>query len=172
MGPESIKWSDIKVCPDSIKNICSGGVLRDMGYELFLMRIPRVVYLYDGAEVLIVIYSENGIPYVDLHELLNLTNMNQDSEVNQLDDMMISDDMQVNRLELLHQRCGHVSKCKLLEAHRHMLFCGSGLTRQHLSRRYMMKSELSTYVNPVQRRRLLEDLFVQLTQRFLKQIRL
>ena len=75
------EWSDIKVCPDSIKNICSGGVLRDMGYGLFLMRIPRVVRLYDGAEVLTATYSENGMPYVGLHELLNLPNINQDSEI-------------------------------------------------------------------------------------------
>ena len=105
------------------------------------MRIPRVVRLYDGAEVLIATYSENGMPYVGLHELLNLPNINQDSEINQQDEVMLSDDIHVNRLELLHQRCGHVSKAKLLEGHRHMLFCGSGLTRHHLSKRYM-KSEL------------------------------
>ena len=92
-----------------------------MGYGLFLMKIPRVVRLYVGAEVLIATYSENGMPYVGLHELLNLPNINQVSEINQLDEMMLSDGMHVNRLELLHQRCGHVSKSKLLEGHRHIV---------------------------------------------------
>ena len=76
------------MCPDSIKNICSDGVLRDMGYGLFLMIIPRVVCLYDGAEVLIATYSENRMPYVGLHELLNPPNINQgrDQSVGMLTD--------------------------------------------------------------------------------------
>ena len=33
----------IRVCGEAIKNICSAGLLHDMGYELQLLRVPRVV---------------------------------------------------------------------------------------------------------------------------------
>ena len=40
------------MCNDAVKNICSAGMLREMGYGLQLLRVPRVVRLVDGIEVL------------------------------------------------------------------------------------------------------------------------
>ena len=33
-------WLDIRVCNDAVKNICSAGLLRDMGYGLQLLHVP------------------------------------------------------------------------------------------------------------------------------------
>ena len=38
-------WLDIRVCNDAVKNICSAGLLRDMGYGIQQLNIPRVVRL-------------------------------------------------------------------------------------------------------------------------------
>ena len=65
-------WTDIRVCNDAVKNICSAGILRKMGYGLQLLRVPRVVRLCDGVEVIVAAYSESGMPYVGLSELLHL----------------------------------------------------------------------------------------------------
>ena len=70
-------WLDIRVCNDAVKNICSAGLLRDMGYGLQLLRVPRVVRLIDGEEVLTAKYSESGMPYVGLSDLLHLPNISR-----------------------------------------------------------------------------------------------
>ena len=69
-----------------------------------------------------------------LSEILHLPNISRDS-VHLSDEVLLSDHVNCNPLELLHLRC-HVSKSKLLEAHCHMLFTGSGLSRKHLSKRF------------------------------------
>ena len=66
-------------------------------------------------------YSDSGMPYVGLSELLHLPNISRDS-VHLAHEVLLSDQVTSNSLELLHHCCGHVSKSKLLEAHRHMLF--------------------------------------------------
>ena len=50
-------WVDIRVCNEAVKNICSAGLLREMGYGLQLMRVPRIVRLCDGQEVITAAYS-------------------------------------------------------------------------------------------------------------------
>ena len=118
----------ITVCPQAVKNLCSGGMLRKMGYGLILLKVPQIVRMCDHAGVLTGVYSENGMPCVPLIELLNLPDISLASEeVN---------NMHGDPLDLLHERCGHFSKPKLLEAHRHMLFTGTGLSRKHLSKTY------------------------------------
>ena len=54
--------TDTSVCGEVIKYICSAGLLRDMRYGLQLHRVPLVVRLCGGMEVLIVVYFENGMP--------------------------------------------------------------------------------------------------------------
>ena len=68
-------WKNIRVCNESVKNIASAGALRKMEYELMLMRIPRIVRLSDEEMILVATYSENGMPYVSLTELLNLPDL-------------------------------------------------------------------------------------------------
>jgi hypothetical protein len=129
-------WKDIRVCNGAVKNICSGGILRDMGYGLSLLRVPRVVRLLDEEAVLIASYAENGMPYVSLVDLLDLPNLNvSDNTGESSEEVHFSDNMDADPVDLLHDRCGHFSKVKLLEAHRHMLFTGSGLSRRHLSKK-------------------------------------
>ena len=57
-------WKEIRVCHDAVKNICSAGMLREMGYGLQLLRVPRVVRLVDSIEVLTASYSDNGMSFV------------------------------------------------------------------------------------------------------------
>ena len=64
------------MCGESIKHICSAGLLRDTGYGLQLQRVPRRVRLCNRMEVLIAVYSENRMPYVVLSDLLNLLDLN------------------------------------------------------------------------------------------------
>ena len=47
-------WLDIRVCNDAIKNNCLAGLLRDIGYGLQLLHVPRVVRLCDHKEVIVV----------------------------------------------------------------------------------------------------------------------
>ena len=54
-------WLDIRVCNNVVKNICSAGLLRDKGYGLQLLRVPRVVRVIDGEEVLTAKCSESGM---------------------------------------------------------------------------------------------------------------
>ena len=125
-------WKNIRVCNESVKNIASAGALRKMEYGLMLMRIPRIVRLSDEEMVLVATYAENGMPYVSVTDLLNLPDLTvgENSE-----EVHLSDRTDADPLELLHQRCGHFSKGKLLEAFRNMLFTGSGLNRRHLSKK-------------------------------------
>ena len=53
-----------------------------------------------------------------------------------LGEVHLSDNMETDPVELLHDRCGHFSVDKLIEAHKHLLFTGSGLTRRHLTKKY------------------------------------
>ena len=126
------EWRDIRVSEEAVKNIVSGGMLRSMGYGLQLLRKPKIVELDSGNEVLTGEYDEHGgMPYVDLMEVLNLPNV---SMCNQMEEVNLSDNTGQDALDRLHERTGHVSKSKLIEAHRHMLFRGSGLQRHHLSK--------------------------------------
>ena len=68
-------WLDIRVCNDAVNNICSASILREMGY------VPRVVRLRDNEEVITATYSDSGLPYVGLSEILHLPNINQDAMV-------------------------------------------------------------------------------------------
>ena len=72
-------WLDIRVCNDAVKNICSAGLLRDMGYGLQLLHVPRVVRLCDHEEVVTATYSDSGMPYVGSSELLHLPNNREEA---------------------------------------------------------------------------------------------
>ena len=109
--------------------------MREMGYGLQLLHVPRVVRLCDHEDGITATYSDSGIPYVGLSDILHLSNISRDS-VHLSDEVLLSDQVNCDPLELLHLRFGHVSKSKLLEAHRHILFTGSGLSRKHLSERF------------------------------------
>jgi hypothetical protein len=132
-------WQDIRVCHEAVKDICSAGMLRAMGYGLTLLRVPKVVTLLDNKEVLVGQYAENGMPYVSLLDLLHLPDL---SKCNHLpDEVLLSDDYSDDPLEMLHLRAGHVSKSKLLEAFRLRLVEGTGLQRQNLSKRNIRKAK-------------------------------
>jgi hypothetical protein len=72
------------------------------------------------------------MPYVPLWDILNLPDLMMEDPP---DVVFLSDKIDVDPLEMLHLRCGHVSKVKLLEAFRNRLFTGSGLQRRHLSKK-------------------------------------
>jgi hypothetical protein len=125
-------WKGIRVCNDAVKNLVSGGALRAMGYGLWLLHVPRIVKMSNPMDtVLTAEYSENGMPFVNLRELLHLPDLTKETQ----ELAMLSDDMGVDKLNLLHRRLTHVSKSVLLEAYRRMLFEGSGLTRDYLSKK-------------------------------------
>ena len=52
------------------------------------------------------------------------------------EEVHLTDCMRYDPLEML-LRCGIVSKSKLIEGHRRMLFTGSGLLRKHLSKEFV-----------------------------------
>ena len=53
LGVRTFKdWSKIYVCGDAVKNICSTGQLRALGYWVTLLRVHRIVSLEDEKEVL------------------------------------------------------------------------------------------------------------------------
>ena len=115
------------MCNEAVKNTCSDGLLLEMGYGLQLMRVPRIVRLCDGQEVIRAAYSENGMPYLTLVDVLSLPEVHLSGSIN------------VDPLDLLLERCRHFSKSKLLEGFKHMLFTESGLTRAHLSKSFSKK---------------------------------
>ena len=56
-----------------MKNIVSGGMLRALVCGLELLRVPRIVELNTGREVLAGDYDEHGgMPWVALYDVLNL----------------------------------------------------------------------------------------------------
>jgi hypothetical protein len=73
------EWTDITVCNDAVKNICSGGILRSMGYGLQLLEVPEVVRLSDREPILRGEYAENGVPFVELTELLHLPDLTKET---------------------------------------------------------------------------------------------
>ena len=66
--------------------------------------------------------------YLALRDVLNLPNLNNKEGV-ALEEVQLSDSINVDPLDSLHERCGHCSKSKLLEGFKHLLFTGGGLTR-------------------------------------------
>jgi hypothetical protein len=102
-------WKDIRVCNGAVENICSGEILSDMGYGLSLLRVPRVVRLL----VLIASYAENGMPFVSLVDLLDLPNLTvSDKTGESSEEVHLSDNMDADPVDLLHDRCGHFSNWK------------------------------------------------------------
>lgn len=79
-------------------------------------------------------HSDNGIPYLKLRDVLNLPNLNKEGVA--IDEIHISDNVNVDPLDLLYERCGHYSKSTLLEGFKYMLVTGSGLTRAHFSKSF------------------------------------
>ena len=134
-------WAEITVCNDAVKNICSGGILRAMGYGLLLLDAPEIVKLSDSTQVVLSgHYAENGMPFVELADVLNLPNLLRESGPPSAE-ALLSDVFEDDKLELLHLRTGHVSKHKLLEAFRHTLVEGTGLQRTHLSKKSRQKAK-------------------------------
>ena len=96
-----------------MKNIVSGGMLRAMGYGLELLRVPKIVELNTGREVLVGNYDEHGgMPWVALHDVLNLPCISSCHYVmgGGSSEVMLSDTVQQDPLNLLHERAGHVAK--------------------------------------------------------------
>ena len=54
------------------------------------------------------------MPYVNLSGLLNLPDLNK-LEVQLVDEVLLSGKLHDDPLDILHMRCGHVSKSKLIE---------------------------------------------------------
>jgi hypothetical protein len=133
-------FTDIIVCNEIVKNICSAGYLRKMGYGLKLLRVPRIVKL-DAAEtpVMTATYAANGMPYVSLMKLLLLPKVtDEDRDVSDEDvEVHLSDKPVTDPFTLLHSRCGHVSKSVLIQGYRQMLFTGSRLRQHHMTKRYL-----------------------------------
>ena len=51
-------WVSIRVSNDAVKNISSAGLLREKGYSLQRIIVPRIVRLSDGQEVISANYFE------------------------------------------------------------------------------------------------------------------
>ena len=57
--------------------------------------MPHLVILCDGMEVLIAVYSKNGMPYVVLSDLLNLHDLNE-LEMQVVDEVLLSNILKVD----------------------------------------------------------------------------
>ena len=89
--------------------------------------------LCDKMEVLIAASAKNSMPYMVLPYMLNLPNLNK-LEMQLENEVLLSHKLHDDPLDILHMRGGHVSKSKLIEGFRDMLFTGSGYSRSHLSK--------------------------------------
>lgn len=69
-------WKEAQVCNNAIKHICSGGMLRNMGYDLSLLRVLRLVNLIDEQKVIVAKHAENEMAYASLIEMTELPNLN------------------------------------------------------------------------------------------------
>ena len=85
-------WTDVRVCPGSVKNIVSGGLLRAKGYGLMLLLEPQIVRLSDQSVVLPAKYAQNGMPYVLLWDLLNLPDLLMEESSDQV---LLSDKIEI-----------------------------------------------------------------------------
>ena len=94
-----------------------------------------MVRLSDDEEVLTA-YLESDMPYVGLTDSLHLSNIYNDAGETH-DEVRLNDNIHNSPLEMLHLRCGHVSKSKMLEGYRNMLFTGSGLSRRLFSKKFV-----------------------------------
>ena len=74
-------WLDVKVCPESRKNICSTSRLQAMGYGLILLDKVEIVRL-DNRAVVLSGQLIRGMPCVSLEDLWRLRCLT--SEVNNL----------------------------------------------------------------------------------------
>ena len=83
-----------------------------------------------------------------------------------LEEVHLFDSINIDTLDLLHERCGHYSKSKLLEGFKHMMLTGSGLTRAHLSKSFSRSCVGTYYVSRVLKGRSPEGPFGRLSQRF------
>jgi hypothetical protein len=131
-------WNNITICNNAIKNLVGGGYLRTMGYGLTLLQVPRIVKLCDGAVVLVAEYSQNGMPFVDLMDLFALPNIGgSQSGVggHACGSVLLSDNMDRDPIELLHERTAHCSKSVLIQAYKRDLFKTPLLNRTHLSKK-------------------------------------
>ena len=80
-----------------------------MGYGLQLLHVPRVVRLCGHEEVITATYSDSGMPYVGLSEILHLLNNISRDSVHLSDEVLLSDQVNCDPLERSHLHCGHVS---------------------------------------------------------------
>ena len=101
-------------------------------YGLMLLLEPKIVRLNDQSVVLTEkYYAQNGMPYVLLWDLLSLPDLLVEESMEQV---LLSDKIEIDSLELLRMRCGHVSKSKLREAFRNCLvIIGSGKSGKGLT---------------------------------------
>ena len=89
-----------------------------------------------------------------LSEILHLPNISRDS-VHLSGEVLLLDHITCDLLELLHLRCGHVSKSNCW---RHIVICYllGVVSSKHLSKRFM-KSVSGNYVSDVRRQKSRED---------------
>jgi hypothetical protein len=125
-------WKDVTVCNDALKNLVGGGYLRAMGYGLSLVRIPKVVRLSDGVEVLVADYDSHGMPYIALDDMLHLPNIGHPVAM-YCEEVLLSDNVGIHPLELIHMRTAHCAESILIEGYKRMAFTGSGLSRRDIT---------------------------------------
>ena len=76
------------MCHEAVKNI-----LREAGYGLQLLRVPRVIRLVNGIEVLTASYA-----FLGSYGVLNLPNINNGDTI---EEVHLSDKFHANPLDLL-----------------------------------------------------------------------
>ena len=74
---------------------------------------------------------------------VNLPNLNKEAVASE--EVHLPDSMNVDPLDLLHERCGHYSKSTLLEEFKHILFSGWGLTSAHILKSFFLRNCVVTY---------------------------
>jgi hypothetical protein len=117
-------FREVRVCNNAVKNLIDAGYLRRMGYGLMWLEVPKIVRLVDNMEVVLVAeYHENGMPYVQLADLLYLPNIISEQGG---EEALLPDDRGGDPLELLHRRAAHFSRSVVIEAYRRQLINGTG----------------------------------------------
>ena len=111
-------WNDIRVCPNSRKNICALNLIVQRGYK-FAGGQHGMDILDNTGKIVISAKWNNGMPKCRLREIFALKKI-ADVEVNLSDGTDFVDDLSV-----WHRRCAHTNASMLIEAHKRMAVVGN-----------------------------------------------
>ncbi len=125
-------WTNVKVIPDCVSNLMASSCLTEIGLWLAVKRDIAQI-LDEQDKVLAVGKIINHMPCFALRDVKGL-HSSMTYHVAAMQSVNTKEMMDV-----MHQRFGHVSNRRLIEAHRNQLVTGMGLTRACLGKRVRLE---------------------------------